>query len=285
MHLVPSSPLVSTQWLADHLGSDELVVIDASVRTRGIGSATTWAPAFDDYVEDGHVPGAVFADLVDALSDPDADLPFTRPDSARFERAISALGVSNDDTVVVYDRDLGQWSARVWWLFRSFGFDQVAVLDGGYAKWRQEGRPVRSGAMSGTARERPVTTFLATEERALWADRDRVVRAVDGSEPAALVCAAPTDIVGAAPPELIPGTTTIPVQALLDADTNALLRPKALTAVLEPVLAATEVVTYCGVGTAACVDALALTVLGHERVRVYDGSLADWWREPEPLAS
>ncbi|KQO62734.1 sulfurtransferase [Curtobacterium sp. Leaf261] len=286
MPLVPSSPLVSTQWLADHLGSDELVVIDASVRTTGIGRATAWAPAFDDYVEDGHVPGAVFADLVDTLSASGSDLPFTRPDSARFERAISALGVSNDDTVVVYDRDLGQWSARLWWLFRSFGFDQVAVLDGGFTKWQHEGRPIRSGAMSGTARERrSATAFLATEERPVWADRDRVLRAVDGSEPAALVCAAPSDAGGVGRSELIPGSTTIPVRTLVDADTNALLRPKALSAVLEPVLASEEIVTYCGVGTAACVDALALTVLGHERVRVYDGSLADWWREPEPLAS
>ncbi|PZE73848.1 sulfurtransferase [Curtobacterium sp. MCBD17_019] len=275
-----TSPLVSTQWLADHLGSDDLVVIDATVRTSGIGRGTRWESAHDAYVEDGHVPGAVFADLVDDLSAPGASIPFTRPDVARFERAVSALGVSNGSTVVVYDAAQGEWASRLWWLFRSFGFDTVAVLDGGFGKWSREGRPIRLGALAPRS-----STFLATEERPMWADRDRVERAVDGSEPAALVCAADERAFGPAVPELIPGTTAIPIDRVIDEDTNAFLRPRTLSTVFAPVLDAPEVVTYCGVGTAACVDALALTVLGHDHVQVYDGSLADWSRAPEPVAS
>src|SRR5690349_9947616 len=97
-------PLVSTQWLADHLGADRLVVLDASVvnYTRpagGIGHLS----GHEQYVLEGHIPGAVFADVIDDLSDPDGRHPFTRPDAERFAAAAGALGIDNATTVVVYD--------------------------------------------------------------------------------------------------------------------------------------------------------------------------------------
>ncbi len=285
MPSVLTSPLVSTQWLADHLGADELVVLDASVHTAGVGRAMTWSTAQDSYEQHGHVPGARYADLVTDFSTPDADLPFTRPSAELFERAARALGITNTATVVIYDDSVGEWSARLWWIFRSFGFDDVAVLDGGFVKWRDEGRPVRIGSL----KNRPVDAadaFFAGEERPLWADRGRVERAVDGSQPAALVLAADDTVLGQDHPPLVPGTTPITLGHVIDQDSNALRRRAALADVFAPVLAADEIVTYCGVGSAACVDALALTVLGHDHVQVYDGSLADWWRrEPEPIAS
>ncbi|WP_420368630.1 sulfurtransferase [Curtobacterium sp. L1-20] len=281
---VLTSPLVSTQWLADHLGADELVVLDASVHTEGNGLETMWHTAEDSYEQRGHVPGARYADLVRAFSTPDADLPFTRPGAERFEAAAQELGVSNTSTVVVYDDSLGEWSARLWWIFRSFGFDSVAVLDGGFTKWRDEGRPVRVGALRAAPSPSP-TAFLAGEERPLWADHDRVLRAVTGEQPASLVLAAPASDLGVEHPPVVPGTTTIAVDTLVDPDTNAYLRGAELEAAFAEVIDADEIVTYCGVGSAACVDALALTVLGHEKVRVYDGSLLDWWRHEESLAS
>lgn len=275
---VLTSPLVSTQWLADHLGADDLLVLDASVHTDGIGFDMSWHSARDAHERRGHVPGAVYADLIDEFSATEADLPLTRPGVDRFESAARALGVSRASTVVVYDDGIGEWSARLWWIFRSFGFDAVAVLDGGFPKWRDEGRPVRVGALSRTPRP-SADAFVAGEERPLWADRARVLRAVDGSEPAALVMAADPAVLGDDHPPIVPGSTTIGVRALLDGS-NALLRQPELQRALAPVLSADEVVTYCGVGSASCVDALALTVLGHQKVRVYDGSLAEWWREP-----
>ncbi|PZE91122.1 sulfurtransferase [Curtobacterium sp. MCBD17_008] len=277
---VLTSPLVSTQWLADHLGADDLLVLDASVHTDGRGLDMSWHSARDTHERRGHVPGAVYADLVDEFSSPETGLPFTRPGAERFEAAARALGVSRASTVVVYDDGIGEWSARLWWIFRSFGFRTVAVLDGGFAKWRDEGRPVRVGALSRTPRPAADDdAFVAGEELPLWADRSRVLRAVDGSEPAALVLAADPEDLGDDHPPLVPGTTTIRVRDLLG-ESNAFLRRSELEQALAPVLTADEVVTYCGVGSASCVDALALTMLGHEKVRVYDGSLAEWWREP-----
>lgn len=292
---VLTSPLVSTQWLADHLGADELVVLDASVHTQGAGLDTMWRTAQETHEQGGHVPGARYADLVEAFSTPDADVPFTRPGAERFEAAARGLGVTNTSTVVVYDDSLGEWSARLWWIFRSFGFDSVAVLDGGFTKWRDEGRPVRVGALRTSAAARAAArradgdadeAFLAGEERPLWADHERVRRAVTGEQPASLVLAAPASALGATHPPVVPGSTTIAVDTIVDPDTNAYLRGADLAAAFSEVIDAEEIVTYCGVGSAACVDALALTVLGHEKVRVYDGSLADWWRrEPESLVS
>ena len=287
MSSVLTSPLVSTQWLADHLGADELVVLDASVHTSGTGRGTTWQTARDSYEQHGHVPGARYADLARDFSTPGADLPFTRPDAEQFELAVRALGITNASTVVVYDDSVGEWSARLWWIFRAFGFDDVAVLDGGFVKWRDEGRPVRIGALRTAAARRPETdVFLAGEERPLWADRARVERAVDGTQPAALVLAADDTTLGTEHPPVVPGTTPITLHRVIDQDSNALRRPAALRDVFAPVLGSDEIVTYCGVGSAACVDALALTVLGHDHVQVYDGSLADWWRwDLEPIAS
>jgi len=300
---VLTSPLVSTQWLADHLGADELVVLDASVHAEGTGLDTMWHTAQDTYEQRGHVPGARYADLVEAFSTPEADVPFTRPGAEQFEIAARDLGVTNTSTVVVYDDSLGEWSARLWWIFKSFGFDSVAVLDGGFTKWRDEGRPVRVGALRTPATPRrtsggptptdaaPATAadtdvFLAGEERPLWADHERVRRAVTGEQPASLVLAAPQSSLGTDHPPVVPGSTSIALDTIVDPDTNAYLRGSALAAAFAEVIDADEIVTYCGVGSAACSDALALTVLGHEKVRVYDGSLLDWWRrEPEPLAS
>lgn len=285
---VLTSPLVSTQWLADHLGADELVVLDASVHTVGTGLATMWHTAKDSYEQHGHVPGARYADLVEAFSTSDTDVPFTRPGAEQFESAAQELGVTNTSTVVVYDDSVGEWSARLWWIFRSFGFDSVAVLDGGFTKWRDEGRPVRVGALRAVLSPNPdaSTTFRAGEERPLWADHARVLRAVSGEQPASLVFAAPESALGEEHPPIVPGSTPIPVDTVVDPGTNAYLRGAALEQAFAAVLDSEEIVTYCGVGSAACVDALALTVLGHEKVRVYDGSLLDWWRhEPQALAS
>lgn len=283
---VLTSPLVSTQWLADHIGADELVVLDASVHTTGVGTAMQWQAARDAYEQHGHVPGARYADLVDDFSTPDAGVPFTRPSAERFESAARGLGVTNGCTVVVYDDSVGEWAARLWWIFRAFGFDDVAVLDGGFSKWRDEGRPVRVGPLRGSTPAPSVEPFLAGEERPVWADHDRVLRAVRGEEPAAVVLAAPPSALGTDHPGVVPGSTAITTDDVVDPATNTLRRRPALAEVFAPVLDADEIVTYCGVGSAACVDALALTVLGHDQVKVYDGSLAEWWRlEPELVAS
>ena len=132
-------PLVSTDWLAAHIDDPKVKVIDASFKLPGVLPLPV-----DDYLA-AHIPGAVFFD-VDAISDHDNPRPHMFPDAAQFARDIAGLGISTGDTVVAYDS--GGWVAapRAWWMFLSFGYANVKVLDGGLQKWTREGRPTHSGS-------------------------------------------------------------------------------------------------------------------------------------------
>ncbi|MDH6180248.1 thiosulfate/3-mercaptopyruvate sulfurtransferase [Microbacteriaceae bacterium SG_E_30_P1] len=263
------SPLVSTQWLADHLGADDLVVLDASVvgYTQPNGAAG-YLSGHESYIMNGHVPGALFADVIEELSDPEGPYPFTRPDRERFERAVGALGINNETSVVVYDSLVGQWASRVWWLFRAFGYDRVAVLDGGFTRWTAQGRPTEIGHVSAEA-----TEFVASERPELWIDRAGVEDIVAGRAEGALVCGTPAKEFAE---NHIEGSVSVPAGRLVDRSTNELLGDSELRGLLAPALAAGRVVVYCKGGIAATADALALTVVGHRNVVVYDESLNEW---------
>jgi thiosulfate/3-mercaptopyruvate sulfurtransferase len=268
-------PLVSTQWLADHLGADSLVVLDASVAsyTRPDGRSG-YLSGHEQYLLEGHLPGAIFADVMDELSDPEGTYPFTRPDAERFAAAVGALGIGNDTTVVVYDTAVGQWAARVWWLFRAFGYDDVAVLNGGLTTWRAEDRELDIGHVAPT----PSTFATGTERTELWADKSFVEGVLSGEHDAALVCAAPQQDFDR---RHIPGSSSIPAARLVDRDRRTYLSRDALVGVFAPALGSPRIVTYCGGGIAAASAALALTLLGETSVAVYDGSLNEWSADPE----
>src|SRR5579864_5681034 len=141
MTMTTTDPLVSTEWLAAHLKDAHVKVLDASFKLPGVLPLPK-----DDYLR-AHIPGAVYFD-VDAVSDHTNPLPHMFPSAEQFGRDVGSLGVSNADTVVVYDA--GGWVAgpRAWWMFLSYGHDNVRVLDGGLKKWIAEGRPTESGAVS-----------------------------------------------------------------------------------------------------------------------------------------
>ncbi|MCU1470334.1 MAG: sulfurtransferase [Glaciihabitans sp.] len=274
---VLTAPLVSTQWLADYLGSEKLLVLDATVlpyvQPNGRGG---YLSGHEEYLISGHIPGAGFADLIDEFSDPSARLPFTHPTAEAFAAAAGAIGVDNDTTVIVYDAAVGQWASRLWWLFRTFGYDRVAVLDGGYTKWVAEGRETDLGHHEPVA-----ATFGAVERPELWVTKADVEAIVAGKASGALVCGVPPkEFSGEAGSRArlghIPGSISAPAVRLVDRDTNALLPEDALRAAFGPALNSERVVTYCAGGIAAASDALALTLLGHRNVAIYDGSLSEW---------
>jgi len=287
--LAPSltSAVVSTDWLADNLAAPGLVVLDATV-IFVTDPRPSYVSGHELFLLDGHIPGAHFADVIEEFSDPEGVHPFTRPGAERFAAAAGALGIDNDTTVVVYDSAVGQWASRIWWLFRAFGYDNVAVLDGGLTKWRQEGRETDIGH-----REPVPATFVAHERPELWADKARVEAVSEGAIPGTLVCALPPkEFTGEQPTRAraghIPGSVNLPAGRLVDRDNRTLLPAEKLTASfpLTPVLESELVVAYCNGGIAAAAGALALTVLGHPNVAVYDGSLNEWAADPSaPLAT
>jgi thiosulfate/3-mercaptopyruvate sulfurtransferase len=278
MSPVITSPLVSSQWVADHLGADDMVVVDVSVlpvRDRDGAATGRFTTGRGDYLQQGHVPGAVFGDLIHDLSDDRATLPFTRPDFERFADAAGALGITTGTTVVAYDSAGGPWAARLWWLLRAAGHDDAAVLDGGFTAWSAEGRPVDVGQVEPSA-----SVFVARERPELWVDKPFVEAVVRGDERAALVCGSPRaefDGVAGARPRRghIPGSVNVPASELVDDDLH-FAETGQLEAAFAPVLAAEKVVVYCGQGIAASADALALVLVGHDDVALYDGSLDEW---------
>ena len=284
---VLSAPVVSTQWLADYLGSQKLVVVDATVlpytQPNGHGG---YLSGHEQYLVVGHVPGAVFADLIDEFSDPSNPLPFTHQSAADFAAAAGSIGIDNETTVVVYDAAVGQWASRLWWLFRAFGYDNVAVLDGGYAKWTTEGRETDVGHV-----EPSPASFTAVERPELWVTKQDVEAIVSGDATGALVCGVPPkeftgEAGGRARLGHIPGSISAPAGRLVDRETNALLPESALRDAFGPALDSERIVTYCGGGIAAAADALALTLLGHRNIALYDGSLNEWAAdESAPLVS
>jgi thiosulfate/3-mercaptopyruvate sulfurtransferase len=281
------SPLVSAQWLADHLGADDLVVVDASVvsYTQPNGKPGSIS-GHEQYIAEGHIPGAVFADLIEEFSDPDGRYPYTRPDAARFAAAAGALGIGPDSTVVVYDTALGQWAARFWWLLRAFGHDAAAVLDGGLTAWRSGGRSVDLGHVT------PVpAVFDAVERPESWVDKAFVERVVRGEEEAALVCSIPPkeftgEIATRSRPGVIPGSRSLPAVRLVDRESRTALPDAELHDLFEPILEAPRIVAYCNGGIAAAAAALQLVRLGETHVSIYDGSLNEWAADPDaPLVT
>jgi thiosulfate/3-mercaptopyruvate sulfurtransferase len=268
-----TSPLVSAQWLADHLGADDLLVVDASVVsfTQPNGSPGRFS-GHEQYIVEGHIPGALFADLIDDFSDPDGRFPYTRPDAARFAAAAGALGISPTTTVVIYDTALGQWASRLWWLLHAFGHDSAAVLDGGLTAWVTEDRPIERGHVQPSP-----ATFVATERADAWVDKAFVERVVRGEEDAALVCVlSAKEIAGRGRPGHIPGSSAIPVTRLIDRESRYTLAEEQLREVLAPALGAPRIVAYCSGGIVASAAALQLVRLGETGVSVYDGSLNEW---------
>jgi thiosulfate/3-mercaptopyruvate sulfurtransferase len=271
-------PLVTTQWLADHLGESGLVVLDASWYLPNVGR-----DAAQEY-RTAHIPGALFYDL-DQLSDPDTPLPHMLDTAERFAAAMSALGVGDDDLVVAYDGSGANLSAaRAWWTFKVFGHDAAAVLDGGLAAWQREGRPVESGVAT-----RPPARFTARYRSELVRSIDQVRTALATGTEQVLDARSAGRFHGREPeprPGLrsghMEGSHNLPYPELVGPD-GRLLSPEVLTDRLRTAgLDLTRpVITSCGSGVSACALLLALERVGHQQHALYDGSWAEWGKRDE----
>ncbi|HEU0257639.1 MAG TPA: sulfurtransferase [Microbacteriaceae bacterium] len=277
--LTVPSPAVSTNWLAEHLHDPGLVVADVSVlKVDSPDGRYSFTSGDDPYVIDGHIPGAVYADLLHSFSDPNGRYGFPRPDAQAFEEAAAGLGVDNDTALVLYDTSIGHWASRLWWLFRTFGHDNVAIVSGGLTKWKAEGRALETGWVP----PREGSSFTARPREEMWASQDDVRAVVSGEAPGVLLCGVPRrEYIGQAGlrPRKghIPGSRSIPPGTLIDRATNALYDVDQIRTTFEPLLKPSDrAVLYCSSGVASSENALALALAGHENVALYDGSLNEW---------
>jgi thiosulfate/3-mercaptopyruvate sulfurtransferase len=234
--------------------------------------------------EQEHIPGAAFADIPGALSDPGSPFPFTLPNAERFAAAAGRLGIGPGTHVVAYAQDTPMWATRLWWQLRFFGFDAVSVLDGGLPAWRAAGLPIDDAPV-----EYAPATFVAEPRQAWLATRADVEAAVAAGGGAACLVNALTPPVfrGEGPssysrPGRIPGSVNAPWTELIDPETNRFRSPEKLQQAFAAAgaLGPAPVIAYCGGGISATVDLFALTLLGRDQARLYDGSLTEWTRDP-----
>jgi thiosulfate/3-mercaptopyruvate sulfurtransferase len=266
-------PLVSTDWLAARLDHPRTKIIDATFKLPGMLPLP-----IDDYLAT-HIPGAVFFD-VDAIADHHNALPHMYPDAAQFAKDVAALGISSGDTVVAYDS--GSWVAacRAWWMFLSFGYPNVKVLDGGLQKWLREGRPTHSGKVIpklGKFQAKLDSSYLRSQQELVDNLQTHAEQVIDarpgprfegsGAEPRAGLRGGH-----------IPGSRSVPYAELFDAATGAMKPLEALRQAFQRagVDLAKPIVTTCGSGVSALVLTLALYRLGIRGSALYDGSWAEW---------
>lgn len=282
MNFVNPLHLVETDWLAPQLDDPSLRVLECTVfRQPGAlhgysveSGRSTWAT--------GHIPGSGFADLTADLCDRTSPFLLMLPPPPQFADAMSRLGVSDGVRVVLYDRDMNVWAARVWWMLRAFGFDDAVVLNGGWRKWTLEGRAVSTDPDTSAPRR-----FTARPRPELFTDKSGVLAGLGDRSTCVLNALAEEQHRGSGGvtygrPGRIAGSVNVPARALVDPKTHAYLDPATLRAKFAAAgaLDAGRVITYCGGGIAASSDAFILTLLGHEHVAVYDASLSEWAADP-----
>jgi thiosulfate/3-mercaptopyruvate sulfurtransferase len=276
MSALPS--LVTPAWLHNERGAPDLRLLDASF----------YLPAENKNAkglyEDAHLPGARFFDI-EEVADLETDLPHMLPTPGRFARLVAALGIGHGDRVVVYDQK-GIFSApRAWWMFRLFGHDSVAVLDGGLPAWRDAGYAIETGLPAPAAPSTFLPDYHAARVRGLGDLKENLKTGAElvlDARPAGRFTGADPEPRAGLPSGHIPGAVSVPASSLLQGG-RTLLPADELRAKLTAAGAGgtRPVVTSCGSGVSAAIITFALHLAGLPEGALYDGSWTEWAQRPE----
>ncbi|MEH7342403.1 sulfurtransferase [Bacillus sp. JJ1532] len=283
--------LVTTEWLAERLNDPNLRLLDATTflkHPEKDGYYDVWSGK--EAYEKGHIPGAVFADLYNEFSDPNSEFTFTAPSRERFVQKISELGVEEGTFVVIYDQRAivnapviaSHWASRLAWQLRYEGFEDVAVLDGGFPKWLEEKRPVTIEPGS-----YPKGNFNGVRRPELFVTKEEVLKAINDEDVIIIDSLTEAHYNG----EVntygrrghIPGSVNVFFGLHSNSETKELDEEENLRKRFEEIGALDpnkKVITYCGSAIAATWNALILNKLGQKNVAIYDGSLTEWAKDP-----
>lgn len=273
MSYVNGESLVDAAWVAAHLDDAAVRIVDASWHLPPTGRN-----GHGEY-RAAHIPGAVYFDI-DAISDPGSSLPHMMPTAGAFAAAVGALGIANDHRVIVYDAD-GLFSApRVWWMFRAFGHNNVALMTGGFRVWQSEGHPVSDEIPTPQA-----TAFGARFKSGMVRSKAQMRANIDSGAELVLDARAANRFAGTEPemrpgvqPGHIPGSGNLPYTEIIDADSGTFVSSDDLRIAFDArgATGAHPVTTTCGSGVTACILGLGLHLIGRDNWAVYDGSWTEW---------
>ena len=282
--------LVDAAWVEAHLGQPDVCVVDVRGHVLPPGNDPRYRPKRQDY-DAGHIPGAVFVDWTRDIVDRDDPVPaqVALPDA--FARTMGELGIGDDTTVVAYDDHDHAFAARFVWALRYYGHDDARPLDGGWARWVAEGRPVSQGIAP-----RPPAHFTSRPRPALRRTAEGVAQLLAAGDDALLIDARPAEqyagqVSAASRAGHIPGARNVPYARLIDPATARFRPPSELArafadAGVDVQRLPRQVVVYCNGGVTCNVPLTALRLLGREDVAVYDGSWNEWGSDPSrPIRS
>lgn len=276
-----NDPLVSTDWLAEHLHDPGLRVVDirgyVDKQTSEDGSQKAVYRGAPEEYDEAHVPGAVFVDWSTDITDPDDPVPAQLAPPERFAAEMERRGIGDGTRVVIYDHTGGQFATRLWWALLYYGHDEACVLDGGWNKWVSEGRPTTD------EKPDPAPATFTPEPRPGWrSEAEEVLRSSDGGtlldardrgQYAGAVRRGPRG-------GRIPGAKHLHADALKDPETGTFLRRGELEQLAReagvPEEKDASVVVYCNGGVAATAALFALHRLGYTNLSNYDGSWNEW---------
>ena len=270
------SPLIETEWLEKHLEDDNLRIVDATIQVKLWPFPRVLSGRRN--FRKRHIPRAVFADLL-KISDPNSPKRiFTLPTATHFAECMSKIGIGEGVRVVIYDERENMWAARLWWMLKTFGFENASILNGGWTAWTLEGRPISKESNNYTRSE-----FTPRFRPELIVDKNEVLNAI-GQNDTCIVSALGRRQHRGERNEYgrrghIPGALNVTAWEILDRTTKRYRPKEELQKLFEPMLKKERVITYCGGGIAASSDAFVLHMLGHQNVAVYDGGLMEWCKD------
>ena len=279
--------IISTEALAALLGQPNLHVYDCTTYNNppppGVDEPYIPVPGLATFRE-AHIPGADFLDLQGEFSDRSQRYWFMMPkDLTQLEVAFTRHGIGEGVQVVLYSTGSMMWSTRFWWMLRSLGFDNVAVLDGGFDKWKAEGRATESGDAKGY----PAATFNARPRSALFVDKHETMAAIGAIDTVTVNALSPQFHRGLEPsrygrPGRIPGSVNVSAATLIDPATKGFTTLADAAAKLEVsgVTKEKKIICYCGGGISATIDLFLLHQLGYDNFTLYDGSMGEWAKDP-----
>jgi thiosulfate/3-mercaptopyruvate sulfurtransferase len=276
--------LISTEQLASRLGDSTLRIYDCTTYLEppppGSDDPYVAVPGRHTF-EQAHIPGADFLDLQGEFSDATTKLRFMMPSPAQLATAFGRHGLGDGSRAVLYSIGTAMWATRFWWMLRSLGFDNAAVLDGGLDQWKAEARPLETGESKGY----PPATFTAKPRPGFFAD-SRAVKAALGRPDHVIVNAlGPQFYKGLEPsrygrPGRIPGSVNVPAATLMQ-PTKQLIAPADAEAkfAAQGITRDKNVIAYCGGGISATIDLFLLHQLGYDKLTLYDGSMGEWAKD------